>query len=71
MGASTRLNGTLSDFILRQTPFFAASAGAEGRVGAGPKGLDPRRILAPDRIVCLDVSGGGNETAAHVRENGA
>ena len=32
--------------------------------------MDSLRILAPDRLAWLNVTGSGNETAAHVRENG-
>lgn len=35
-----------------------------------PKGLDSFRVLDPNRVVYLDLTGSGNETAAHVTENG-
>ncbi len=50
--------------------FFVATAAAEGRVNLSPKGLDSLRVLAPNRIVWLSLSGSGNETAAHVAANG-
>ena len=56
-------------FIRAQQLFFVATAAADGRVNLSPKGLDSLRILAPDRVVWLNLSGSGNETAAHVREN--
>jgi len=58
------------EFIGRQPLFFVASAGAEGRINVSPKGLDTLRVLAPGRIVWLNLTGSGNETAAHVLENG-
>ncbi|MEZ0368405.1 MAG: pyridoxamine 5'-phosphate oxidase family protein [Candidatus Sericytochromatia bacterium] len=67
----TLLNQELMDFIRRQPMFFVASApGAEGRVNVSPKGLDTLRILGPDSVAYLDLSGSGNETAAHIRDNG-
>ncbi|MBM7066945.1 pyridoxamine 5'-phosphate oxidase family protein [Actibacterium sp. 188UL27-1] len=70
MGLGTRLNDTLIDFIRGQHMFFVATAGRDGRVNVSPKGLDSLQVVAADRIVWLNVSGSGNETAAHVRETG-
>jgi len=56
------------EFIARQRMFFVGTAAAEGRVNVSPKGLDALRVLAPDRVVWLNLTGSGNETAAHVRE---
>lgn len=53
-------------FISRQKVFFTGTAAEEGRVNVSPKGLDVLRVLAPDRIAYLDVTGSGNETAAHL-----
>ena len=55
-------------FIAHQKLFFVATAAPNGRVNLSPKGLDTLRILAPDRIVWLSLSGSGNETAAHLLE---
>ena len=49
--------------------FFVATAAPDGRVNLSPKGLDSLRIMGNDRIVWLNLSGSGNETAAHLREN--
>lgn len=68
MAIAARLNGTLTAFIERQHLFFVATAGRDGRVNLSPKGMDTLRVLAPDRIVWLNLSGSGNETAAHLRE---
>ncbi|MEO1308470.1 MAG: pyridoxamine 5'-phosphate oxidase family protein [Pseudomonadota bacterium] len=70
MGHATCLNDTLTAFIRAQPMFFVATAGREGRVNVSPKGLDCLQVLASDRIVWLNVSGSGNETAAHARETG-
>lgn len=58
------------DFIEAQKMFFVATAGAEGRINLSPKGLDSLRVLSADRIVWLNLTGSGNETAAHIQENG-
>ena len=34
------------------------------------QGLDTLRVLAPDRVAYLDLTGSGVETIAHLRENG-
>lgn len=62
----------LQAFIEAQPLFFVASAplSGEGHVNLSPKGLDCLRVLSPTRVAYLDLTGSGNETAAHVRENG-
>ena len=56
------------EFIRRQPLFFVGTAAADGRVNVSPKGLDSLRVLGPNRIVWLNLTGSGNETAAHVLE---
>lgn len=62
----------LRDFITRQPLFFVATAplAAEGHVNLSPKGMDCLRVLSPNRVAYLDVVGSGNETSAHLLENG-
>lgn len=62
-------NDRLTNFIHRQHIFFVATAPAEGRVNCSPKGMDSLKVLSPNRIAWLNVTGSGNETAAHVLEN--
>ena len=50
--------------------FFVATADREGRVNVSPKGMDTLRIKDDERIVWLNLSGSGNETAAHVQATG-
>jgi len=59
-------------FIERQPMFFVASAplSGAGHVNLSPKGLDTLRIIDPGTVAYLDLTGSGNETAAHVTENG-
>lgn len=60
------------EFIEKQHVFFVASAPltADGHVNLSPKGLDSLRVLSPHRVAYLDMTGSGNETSAHLRENG-
>ncbi len=60
----------LRAFIEAQPVFFVASAPHEGRVNVSPKGMDTFRVLGPNEVVYLDMTGSGNETAAHLRQNG-
>lgn len=56
-------------FIEKQKMFFIASAPTEGRLNLSPKGLDTFRILDANTVAYLDLTGSGNETAAHLQEN--
>jgi hypothetical protein len=60
----------LGEFIANQPVFFVATAAATGRVNVSPKGMDSLRVLGPNRIVWLNLTGSGNETAAHVAAAG-
>ncbi|HBC55981.1 MAG TPA: pyridoxamine 5'-phosphate oxidase, partial [Gammaproteobacteria bacterium] len=57
-------------FIGEQHIYFVGTAGAEGYVNVSPKGMDSLRVISPDRVIWLNLTGSGNETAAHVLENG-
>ena len=69
MAKGKQLSGNFVKFIERQPMFFVATAAADGRVNVSPKGMDTLRVLGPNRIVWLSLSGSGNETAAHLLEN--
>src|SRR5512135_911847 len=62
----------LSKFISMQHLFFVASAPLkpEGHVNLSPKGLDSFCVLSPLQVAYLDLVGSGNETSAHLSENG-
>ncbi len=64
--AAETLSTERVQFIEAQPMFFVATAAAGGTVNVSPKGMDTLRVLAPDRIAWLNLSGSGNETAAHV-----
>lgn len=65
-----RLDETLKKFISEQKMFFTASAALNGRVNLSPKGIDTFRCLDEKTVAYLDLTGSGNETAAHLAENG-
>lgn len=60
----------MREFIEAQKVFFVATAPGDGRVNVSPKGLDTLRVLDERRVAYLDLTGSGNETAAHVSDNG-
>jgi hypothetical protein len=60
---------TLQEFIAKQKLFFVATAAADGRVNISPKGMDSLRVLGPNRVIWLNSTGSGNESAAHILEN--
>lgn len=63
-----QLTDQLIGFVKRQKMFFVGTAAADGRVNISPKGMDTLRIVSPNRAVWLNLTGSGNETAAHLRE---
>ncbi|MFP5237453.1 MAG: pyridoxamine 5'-phosphate oxidase family protein [Acidobacteriota bacterium] len=58
------------EFIERQHIFFNASAAAEGHVNVSPRDRKSLRVLDDHTVLYLDLTGSGNETAAHLRANG-
>lgn len=62
----------LQDFIVAQQLFFVGSAplSPTGHINLSPKGFDCFRILSPNQVAYLDLTGSGNETSAHLQENG-
>ena len=70
MGAkNTEISDKLLQFVDAQKLFFVATAAADGRVNLSPKGMDSLRVMGRSRVIWLNVTGSGNETAAHVQEN--
>ncbi len=63
------INDKIKDFIQAQKLFFVGTAASDGRVSVSPKGIDTFRIVNKNRIVWLNLSGSGNETAAHLLES--
>lgn len=65
-----RLDDKLKAFIADQHMFFIATAPNDGRINLSPKGMDTLRVLDDNTVCYLDLTGSGNETAAHLAENG-
>lgn len=64
------LTRPLQDFIEEQKVFFTATAPVDGRINLSPKGMDTFRCINQHTVAYLDLTGSGNETAAHLSENG-
>jgi len=63
----------VANWIAAQPMFFVGTAPLDttGHVNVSPKGpIGTLRVLGPNRVAYLDLSGSGAETVAHVRENG-
>ena len=46
-----------------------STAPNSGRINLSPKGMDSFRVMNENRVLWLNVTGSGNETAAHLLEN--
>lgn len=64
------ITSELKEFITKQKVFFVATAPQAGRINLSPKGMDTFRVVSNRRVLYLDLTGSGNETAAHLLENG-
>ena len=60
----------IKQFIAEQKVFFVATAPRQGRINLSPKGMDTFRVLSRNRVIYLDFTGSGNETAAHLLDDG-
>jgi hypothetical protein len=70
MGKQTNaLSEPLLAFIAAQKIFFVGTATADSRVNVSPKGMDAFRVLSNQRVLWLNLTGSGNETAAHVQQD--
>jgi Pyridoxamine 5'-phosphate oxidase len=57
-------------WIGEQPMFFVATAAPDAHVNVSPRGLDTFRVLGPNRVAWLDLTGSGVETIAHLRADG-
>ena len=53
-------------FIERQPVFFVATAARDGRINLSPKGMPSLAVVDAHTILWLNLTGSGNETAAHL-----
>ncbi len=65
----TEINEKQANFIKEQNIFFVGTAASDGRVNISPKGMDSFRVVDSNKIVWLNLTGSGNETAAHLIKN--
>jgi len=68
----TEIQDHHTEFIEKQKMFFVATAPlkSSGHVNLSPKGMDSFRIFSQNRVAYMDIVGSGNETSAHILENG-
>ncbi len=64
-----KISSKLKEFIEKQPIFFVGTARTTGKINVSPKGMDSLRIIDPNRVVWLNLTGSGNETAAHLLES--
>ena len=57
-------------FIAAQKLFFTATAPTGGHINLSPKGMDSLHVVDDKCVAYLDLTGSGNETAAHVKHDG-
>ena len=53
-------------FIDEQSLFFVATADRDEEVNVSPKGMDSLRVIDNTHLIWLNLTGSGNETAAHI-----
>ena len=60
------------EFIKKQHVFFVSTAplSQDGHINLSPKGLDCFRVLSANKCAYMDLISSGNETSAHMLENG-
>ena len=61
-----QLTDNLKEFINNQKIFFVGTAAETGRVNVSPKGMATFYILNEQEVLWLNMTGSGNETAAHM-----
>ena len=66
----TELKDQHIQFIREQHMFFVGTADSGGYINVSPKGMDTVRGIIPAEVAWLNRTGSGNESAAHVSENG-
>ncbi|WP_296634103.1 pyridoxamine 5'-phosphate oxidase family protein [Polaribacter sp.] len=65
----TKITSKLVRFIEAQKIFFVTTSPNKGRINLSPKGMDSFRVINENKVAWLNVTGSGNETAAHLIEN--
>jgi len=72
MSDHSEITPELADWIQAQPLFFNATAPLhpQGHINLSPRGLDSLRVVDAKQLLILDFVGSGNESAAHLLENG-
>lgn len=65
----TSITAEIKSFIEKQKIFFVGTATADSRINVSPKGGDTFRVINENEVVWLNLTGSGNETAAHLAEH--
>ena len=63
------LSEDLRQWIEQQHIFFVATAAPDGRINLSPKGQSSLKITNSNELLWLNLTGSGNETAAHLLES--
>ncbi len=64
------INKRIKKFISEQKIFFVATATDKSRINLSPKGMDSFRVIDQKKVLWLNLTGSGNETAAHLGADG-
>ena len=62
------LSEELIQWIEQQPMYFVGTAAQDGQVNVSPKGQDSLRVLDANTLLWLNLTGSGNETAAHLAD---
>ena len=65
----TEMGPERREFIEKQKMFLNGTTPPDGRVNASQKRMDSLRVLDDNRVVWLNLTDSGNESAAHGVEN--
>ena len=63
------ITNDLQKFIEKQKIFFVGTATSDGLINISPKGLESLKVIDKNRILWMNLTGSGNESAAHTQEN--
>jgi len=63
------INSEYQEFIRSQKIFFVATGKSSGKINVSPKGMDTLRIIDAKKVIWLNLTGSGNETAAHLQQD--
>ncbi len=64
------INDRIKKFIQAQKMFFVATSTSDSRINLSPKGMDTFRVINDNKVLWLNLTGSGNETAAHLDKDG-